>query len=86
MGSQLGLAVYELGFPENVQGGTADRPLEGILFKSQPPAAPRFEALGKCMTPLCLIFLFYEMGTRVSRTSYAAVVLTVVTDGGGTWK
>lgn len=86
MGSQLGLAAYELGFPAHVQGWTADRPLEGILFKSQPPAAPRCAALGKCLTPLCFIFLFYEMGTRVSRTSYGAVVLTVVTDGGGTWK
>lgn len=86
MGSQLRQAACEPGFPERVQGGTADRPLEGILFKSQPPAAPCCAALGKCLTPLCLIFLLCEMGTRVSRTSYGAIVLTVVTDGGGTWK
>ena len=49
------------------------------------PVPPSCAALGKCFTPLCLSFLFCEMGVRVSRISYDAVVLTVVTDGGGTW-
>lgn len=63
MGSWLRRAVCKPGFPEHVcRAGRRTGPWRG--FCSNPsPRPPSRAVLGKCQTPLCLIFLFCEMGT-----------------------